>query len=346
LIDEVRVYNRALSVAEIQTDLNKPITGAASNSPPAIALTSPADGSSYAAPASINLAASVTANGHTINKVQFYNGSSLLGEATASPYSYTWNNVAAGNYSLTARLMYDSSSAFNSSAANMTVASGRPPPPPPLTFAADSGTITAPFVALNGTISQAVETGVTTGGRAAYNFTISIPGDYIISTVVNAPNEGANSFYVNIDSEPTDPTMIWDIPVTTGFTNRIVSWRGKATASNSQYVPIVFTLSAGTHQLIVRGREANAQLKTITLSLAPKLKMNVSPNKLALGGQQYVLTGTGQPNTTYQIQSSTNLTTWTVLSTAATDSNGTFQFTDPTGTYRRNCWYRMQGAMP
>ena len=56
--------------------------------PPTIALTAPVNGASYTAPATINLAASVTANGHTITKVQFYNGATLLGTcagATASP---------------------------------------------------------------------------------------------------------------------------------------------------------------------------------------------------------------------------------------------------------------------
>ena len=45
--------------------------------PPAVTLTSPANGSSYAAPASIPLAANVVSNGHTITKVQFYSGSTL-----------------------------------------------------------------------------------------------------------------------------------------------------------------------------------------------------------------------------------------------------------------------------
>ena len=47
---------------------------------PAISLTAPVNGASYAAPATISLAASVTANGHTITAVQFYNGATLLGE--------------------------------------------------------------------------------------------------------------------------------------------------------------------------------------------------------------------------------------------------------------------------
>ena len=42
---------------------------------PTIVLNSPVSGASYTAPATIGLAATVTANGHTITQVQFYNGS-------------------------------------------------------------------------------------------------------------------------------------------------------------------------------------------------------------------------------------------------------------------------------
>jgi hypothetical protein len=41
---------------------------------PAIVLSAPADGASYTAPATINLAANVATNGHSITEVQFYNG--------------------------------------------------------------------------------------------------------------------------------------------------------------------------------------------------------------------------------------------------------------------------------
>ena len=49
-----------------------------------------------------HLAASVTANGHSITQVQFYNGATLLGTVAAAPYSFSWNNVSAGTYSLSA----------------------------------------------------------------------------------------------------------------------------------------------------------------------------------------------------------------------------------------------------
>jgi hypothetical protein len=52
-----------------------------------------------------------------------------------------------------------------------------------------------------------------------------------------------------IDGEPDSTANEWDIPVTTGLQSRNVIWF-------SDTNPKVWTLSAGTHQLIVRGREA------------------------------------------------------------------------------------------
>ena len=242
--------------------------GVASNPPPAIVLAAPTGGTSYTAPATINLAANVTANGHTITKVQFYNGSTLLAEDTASPYTFTWANVGADTYVLSATLVYDSGTTVSSAPTTVSVAAPPPPPPPPsaLIFAADSGSITVPFVTSNGTIFQTIETDVTTGGRAAYSFTVQAAGQYVVSALVSAPHEGANSFYVNIDGEPTDPMMIWDIPVAAGFTHETVSWRDNGTPDIEQFTPQVFSLSAGTHQLIVGGREADTVLGTITIS--------------------------------------------------------------------------------
>lgn len=77
--------------------------------PAAVALTAPADGASYVAPASVSLAADVTANGHSIDTVRFYSGTTLLGEDSSSPYECTWSNVGAGSYTLAATVTYDGS---------------------------------------------------------------------------------------------------------------------------------------------------------------------------------------------------------------------------------------------
>jgi hypothetical protein len=142
---------------------------------------------------------------------------------------------------------------------------------PSTTFQATSGLITAPFVVTSGLagtsyISQSVETGVANGGKAVYTFTITNAGSYVIQVLVNAASDSANSVYLNIDAQPQDPTMIWDIPITTGFEQRQVSWRGNGTSDNNQFVPQIFNLAVGTHQLIVVGREANVQLQNFMIS--------------------------------------------------------------------------------
>ncbi|MGH7973039.1 MAG: Ig-like domain-containing protein, partial [Limisphaerales bacterium] len=230
---------------------------------PTIALTSPADGAGYSAPASIPLAATVSTNGHTINKVQFYNGATLLGEASAPPYSFGWDNVAAGSYTLTATLVYDTSSSTSSSAATVNVTA---PSPVPLTFASTSGAITAPFTASNGLLSQAINSDVTNGGRAVYTVNIPAAGDYQVSAMVIAPNVSQNSFYINFDSDPTDPAMIWDVALTATLASEPVTWRGTGTDASDQFSPKIFTLAQGTHQLIILGREGNTQLGTITIT--------------------------------------------------------------------------------
>jgi Bacterial Ig domain/Fibronectin type III domain len=244
------------------------------STPPAVALSTPTNGQAYTAPAIISLTASVTPNGHTIAKVQFYNGSTLLGTTTAAPYTFSWSNVGAGSYVLSAALVYDTSSTITSSAVSVTVNAPPPPPPPSssLSFASTSGAISAPFYITNSAICQPAYTSVTAGGRAAYSFTAPATADYLVSALVNVPTTDNNSFFVNIDAEPTDPVMIWDVPITTGFASRTVSWRGNATASSSspsgmtaQYAPKVFNITSGTHQLIVRGREGNCQLGTIII---------------------------------------------------------------------------------
>ena len=86
---------------------------------PAIALTSPANGATYDSAASLTVAASVNTNGHTINSVRFYNGSTLLGTDTLPPYSYTLSKAASNSYSFYAKLTYDGTNSISSSVVNV-----------------------------------------------------------------------------------------------------------------------------------------------------------------------------------------------------------------------------------
>jgi hypothetical protein len=304
-------------------------------SAPAIALTSPADGACYPASTCIDLCATVAANGHAITEVQFYNGATLIGSVASAPYSFSWNNVCAGTCSISAKALYDSGGTAGSAAVNVTVAPG----PSGLTFAADSGTISAPFVDSGGTLSQPVETTIANGGRAVYDFTVLSAGNYLVSAMVIAPGDGQNSFWVNIDAEPADPWMIWDIPICSALTSQTVSWRGNGgpDSASAQYRPKVFTLSAGQHQLIILGREANTTLGAISIAAAPPpLQLHAAP------GGSVVFSGTAQAAQKYNVLRSQDLKAWTVIGTVTTDASGSFTFSDPTAASRSCGFYRLQ----
>ena len=85
------------------------------NPPPMVALTAPANGASFAAPASIALSATAS-DSDGINRVEFYSGSTLIGTDTTSPYGMTWSGIDGGSYSFTAKA-YDSLGASATSAA-------------------------------------------------------------------------------------------------------------------------------------------------------------------------------------------------------------------------------------
>jgi hypothetical protein len=93
------------------------------NQAPIVSITSPATNSSYNAPASITFTANAKDFDGTISKVQFFNGNTSIGSATQSPYTFTWNNVAAGSYTITAKATDNSNATTTSSSITVVVKS-------------------------------------------------------------------------------------------------------------------------------------------------------------------------------------------------------------------------------
>jgi hypothetical protein len=136
--------------------------------------------------------------------------------------------------------------------------------PAVVTLPASAGDVSKPLELKDGAISQPEQTELTESGKAVYSFTITNAGTFILRASVNAPDESSNSFFINIDAQPEDPLTIWDIDVTNGFEDRTVSWRGNGGADSDEFAPRRFKLSAGTHKLIIAGREPT-QLKSISI---------------------------------------------------------------------------------
>jgi hypothetical protein len=88
---------------------------------PTINLTGPANGSSFAAPANLALAATVADTGGNVTNVAFYVGTSLVGNATSAPFAFTTPNLFAGGYAVTAVATDNNGATATSSVVNVTV---------------------------------------------------------------------------------------------------------------------------------------------------------------------------------------------------------------------------------
>jgi Cellulase (glycosyl hydrolase family 5)/Bacterial Ig domain len=91
------------------------------NQLPTVSITSPANNAAFNAPASITINANATDADGTIANVMFYNGSTLLATLTSAPYAYTWTNVAAGTYTITAKATDNQGGVKTSSAVQVVV---------------------------------------------------------------------------------------------------------------------------------------------------------------------------------------------------------------------------------
>jgi Bacterial Ig domain len=99
---------------------------APTNLPPVVALTQPTQNQAFTSPASVTIAANASDPDGTISKVEFYNGTTLLNTDVTAPYSFVWQNVAAGTYSILAKAYDNLSVTTSSSVVTITVATNAP----------------------------------------------------------------------------------------------------------------------------------------------------------------------------------------------------------------------------
>ncbi len=208
---------------------------------PKVALNAPSNGSSYLAPAVVNLSASVTANGHSITKVQFYNGTNLIGEKGVSPYSVSWSNAVAGSYALRARTVYDGSRFVDSLVVNVGITS--PPPKVALNAPASGSSYLAPAV-VN------LSASVTANGHSItkvqfYNGTNLIGEKGVSPYSVSWSNAVAGSYALKARTVYDVSRFVDSLVVTVGITNPLPKVALTAPANGSSYLTTaVVNLSA------------------------------------------------------------------------------------------------------
>jgi hypothetical protein len=227
------------------------ITGG--NPAPTATLTSPTNNATFTASATITISATAAdASPGTVSSVAFYNGTTLLGTDTSSPYSFSWTNVAAGTYSLTARATDNEGAVGTSSPVTIIVnPQGQAIP----------GTIQSEsYAAMNGV---QLETTTDTGGGQDvgwidandwmdYTVSVASAGTYILSYRVASLNGGGT---VQIRSGATTLAST-TVPSTGG-------WQNWTTITST-----TFTLSAGTQTLRIFANIGGFNLNWMQFALA------------------------------------------------------------------------------
>ncbi|NQX02576.1 metallophosphoesterase, partial [bacterium] len=168
------------------------------NAVPSVALTAPADDSSVIAPASVDFTATASDSDGSVAKVEFYNGTTKLGEDSTEPYTFNWSGVAQGNYSLSARAIDDLNGTGTSTVAVLHVmAPATTPPTVAITAPADGAsvvfpanfTITADAADSDGTVAKveffegSVKLGEDTSAPYSLAWNNAAVGDHVLTAV-------------------------------------------------------------------------------------------------------------------------------------------------------------------
>ncbi len=96
--------------------------------PLSVSITAPSNGATFTIGDAITLSATASDADGSVVLVEFFNGSTKLGEDTTAPYQITWSSGNLGNHSLTARATDNVGDQATSSVVNISITDGPPPP--------------------------------------------------------------------------------------------------------------------------------------------------------------------------------------------------------------------------
>lgn len=288
------------------------------NAPPTVSLTSPANGATLIAPANITVTANASDSDGSVSRVDFYQGVNLIGTATTSPFTMTWNNVAAGSYSLTARATDNLGATNTSAAATITVTANAPPavnitsPSSGAVFTAPANiTVTANASDSDGSISHVdfyqgtTLIGTTTTSPYTINWNNVAAGSYALTAratdnlgayttsatvniTVNAPPTTGITTPTNGASftAPTNITVTASASDSDGSISRIDFYQGTAligTATTSPYTITWNNVAAGGYTLTARatdnlGASTTSSSVNVTVGLPPTVGLTTPTN--------------------------------------------------------------------
>ncbi len=296
-----------------QSTTSAPVTFSVSlpNVSPSVALTAPASGAVYStAPAAIVLNASASDSDGTISKIEFYNGTTLLGTDTASPYTWTWNSVPAGTYSLKARAYDNKGATTDSSVATVRVNAA---PTVSLTSPAAGAVVNAPGpVSLaaaahdgDGSISQVrfyangalLGNGTLSGSSYTFSWSGVAAGAYLLTAQATDSNGAVttsapvsvtvNALPTTSLTSPANGTVYANAPASValaanasdsdGSISKVEFWSGGTLLGTDTAAPYAFTwnaVPAGSYSLTARAFDNRGAMSN---SLPISVRVNTAP---------------------------------------------------------------------
>ncbi|MEO8471864.1 MAG: Ig-like domain-containing protein [Chryseolinea sp.] len=100
----------------------RPVTTAPStNTPPVVSITAPSNNASFAQGATITITANASDSDGSISRVEFFDGTTKIGESLTSPYSFKWTGATVGTHSITARVTDNVNNITTSAAITITL---------------------------------------------------------------------------------------------------------------------------------------------------------------------------------------------------------------------------------
>ena len=240
------------------------------NASPVVSLQAPSAGGQYFAPATIQLSANASDSDGTVARVDFVVGGTVIGSSNTPPYTFIWDGVPGGSYSIMAVATDDQGATTASAPVSITVAAQA-------IVQADAGldgsTVNDDSVVISGTIQAPPNSGVLVNGVLAQvdasgrffaNGVPLAPGPNSVTITVAGQDGGSTGTSINVSSSGPAPFAVIATPtdglapldVTFEITNRAHSafqrvdfdFNGDGvsdyTAYASQFVDGVFTLSA------------------------------------------------------------------------------------------------------
>ncbi|AHJ99786.1 carbohydrate-binding protein [Hymenobacter swuensis] len=242
---------------------------APTNVAPTVSLTSPANGATFTVPASITINANAADPDGSISKVEFYQGSTLLGTDTSSPYSYSWTGVTAGTYSLTAKATDNAGAVTTSGAVSVTVGSTPAAQAIPGKIEAES------FTAQQGTDK---ETTTDTGG--GQNVDYFDTGDWLDYTV-NVATAGSYTAQFRVASATGGATL--QLRTSAGAVLGSINVGNTGGWQSWQTISTSVTLPAGNQTLrLYAAASTGCNVNWLNFASATQTATNLALNKLTV----------------------------------------------------------------